>query len=372
MNIESVPNLSKPNRLWIFFVVAVVLAIGATLLSSNYLSKREADIARELKQKVSGGPTVKVLVSSRDLPRGAAVGETLMEREVLRDMVEDGTLTTADFDRVAGARLTRPLTAGYPINTSYFVEKSRTFSDAVEVGMRAITIEVDELNSLAQMVKPGNHVDLMLITPDKADPDGGTEVVMVLQSVKVLATGQTIAPKEATRSPNPLAPPIGQQTYSNWTFEVTPQNAAIIVLAQNTGKIRAVLRNLSDVEVVALKDVNSRSLLHVEKKYAEKRRISARQTEENLKAAKASTVTTARGVEYIIGGMGRGDSVSMRIPLAAGIPPAVEGAPQDINPANPSQGAIAIDKIQGAVAEALKRSGVALPVLNNSVIRDAQ
>ena len=75
MNIESVPNLSKPNRLWIFFVVAVVLAIGATLLSSNYLSKREADIARELKKNVSGGPTVKVLVSSRDLPRGAVVGE---------------------------------------------------------------------------------------------------------------------------------------------------------------------------------------------------------------------------------------------------------------------------------------------------------
>jgi len=68
----------------------------------------------------------------------------------------------------------------------------------------------------------------MLIAPDKADPEGGVEVIMVLQNVKVMATGQSVAARDNdARSKNPQAPSGNQQTYTNFTFEVTPQDAAI-------------------------------------------------------------------------------------------------------------------------------------------------
>ena len=306
--------LAKINRLWLLLLAAILLGIVTTYISSSYLKNREKNIAAELRQGLSG-PTTEVLVSARDLPAGATVGGTLVKRDVPSDLIEDGTLTAKDFDRISGVKLVRPLRAGYPINTSYFIEKARTFSEAVEDGMRAITIEVDEINSMAQMVKPGNRVDLMLLVPDKSDPDGGVEVMMVLQNVKVLATGQSVAPKESADSAGrgPQSPSAKEQGYSNFTFEVTPQEAATIALAQNSGKIRAVLRNLGDKNVVSLKNVNTRTLLRIEEKMAERRKIMTQTrlqdaaAEQDVMAkvkSKLAVTEVMPTIEYIIGGMG--------------------------------------------------------------------
>ena len=363
-------RLAKINRLWLLFFLAIVLGVVSTVLSSSYLKSREKNITAELKSQMSGGPTVEVLVSSQNLPQGSVLGNTLVKRDVPRDLVEDDTLTPKDFDRVAGVKLMRPLRAGYPINTSYFVEKNRTFSDAVEEGKRAITIEVDEINSMAQMVKPGNRVDLMLIVPDKSDPDGGVEVMMVLQNVKVLATGQSVAPKEdPARSKNSQAASGKEQSYSNFTFEVTPQEAATIALAQNSGKIRAVLRTLGDEKAVALKDVNTRTLLRVEQKMAEKRKIAAQtrlqdmaaeqDMADNVKTKSASRPGGAQTIEYVIGGMGAG-AAGMGRPEGNGIQD-VEGAKTKEAPAAPAvsrANAAQMDAVQSAVADALKRSGI--------------
>ena len=310
-------KLPKINPLVILLFTAILLGIAATYLSSAYLKNREKTIAAELKQGMSGGRTTEVLVSTQNLPAGSTLGNTLVKREVPIDLIDENTLTPNDFDRVSGAKLVRPLRAGYPINVSFFIDKARTFSEAVEDGMRAITIEVDEINSMAQMVKPGNRVDLMLLVPDKSDPDGGVEVMMVLQNVKVLATGQSVAPRVYTDSEgNKQQSPSGKdQNYSNFTFEVTPQEAATIALAQNSGKIRAVLRNIEDQKPVEFKDVNTRTLLKVEQKNAERRKILAQTrlqdiaaeqdiTAKSIKATTGSLLNAMPTIEFIIGGMG--------------------------------------------------------------------
>ena len=314
-------KLPKINPLVILLFTAILLGIAATYLSSAYLKNREKSIAAELKQGISG-QTVEVLVSTQNLPAGSTLGNTLVKREVPVDLIDENTLTPRDFDRVSGAKLVRPLRAGYPINVSFFIDKIRTFSEAVEEGMRAITIEVDEINSMAQMVKPGNRVDLMLLVPDRSDPDGGFEVMMVLQNVKVLATGQSVAPKEYTDSEGKKQQSPGgkDQNYNNFTFEVTPQEAATIALAQNSGKIRAVLRNIEDKKPVAFKDVNTRTLLKVEQKNAERRKILAQTRLQDIAAEQEVTAKTLKDtlgpltdfkptepkaiIEFIIGGMG--------------------------------------------------------------------
>jgi pilus assembly protein CpaB len=310
-------KLPKINPLVILLFTAILLGIAATYLSSAYLKNREKTIAAELKQGMSGGRTTEVLVSTQNLPAGSTLGNTLVKREVPIDLIDENTLTPNDFDRVSGAKLVRPLKAGYPINVSFFIDKARTFSEAVEDGMRAITIEVDEINSMAQMVKPGNRVDLMLLVPDKSDPDGGMEVMMVLQNVKVLATGQSVVPKEYTDSEGKKQKTPGgkDQNYTNFTFEVTPQEAATIALAQNSGKIRAVLRNIEDQKPVALKDVNTRTLLKVEQKNAERRKILSQARMQDIAAEQEVTAKTLKDttgplleykppIEFIIGGMG--------------------------------------------------------------------
>lgn len=367
-------RILKINRLWLLFFLALVLGVISAFLSSSYLKTREKNIGEELKKQMSGGPTIEVLVSSRNLPMGALVGDTLVKRQVPMDLVEEDVLKANDFERIAGAKLTRPLRAGYPINTSYFVEKSRTFSEAVEPGMRAITIEIDEINSMAQMVKPGNRVDLMLIAPDKADPEGGIEVIMVLQNVKVMATGQSVAARENdARSKNPQAPSGGQQTYSNFTFEVTPQDAAIIALAQNTGKIRAVLRKLGDNEQITLKDVNSRRLLNVDQKNAEKRKLvaSTRMQEISFEDNFRSSAAGKRPeIEYVIGGMGASAAVSMGQSLGATAAEQPTGGKPQV--AQSSGSALRVDKLQNSVSEALRKSGVPADIAGGATAGSAK
>lgn len=363
------------NRLWLLFGLAVVLGVISTFLSSSYLKSRERNISEELKRQMSGGPTIEVLVSSTNLPSGATLGETLVKREVPVDLVEEDALTPNDFERILGAKLTRPLRAGYPINGSFFVEKSKTFSDAVAPGMRAITIEVDEINSMAQMVKPGNRVDLMLITQDRADPEGsGIEVVMVLQNVKVMATGQSITTKEGDARNRTSPMPVGNQqsSYTNFTFEVTPRDAAVIALAQSAGKIRAVLRKAGDDDVVVLNDVNSRRLLNVDEKNAQKRKYAASMRLQDIDFAEDMLRSSKRpGIEYIIGGMGAAGAAGSAPATGGGTEPA-GGKPQDARPAGSAGSAVKMDKLQNAVSDALKSSGVPADVAGLPSVRSAK
>src|SRR6185503_3212224 len=101
--------------------------------------------------------------------------------------------------------------------------------------------------------------------------------------------------------------------YATFTFEVTPEDAARIALAQSLGKFRAVLRNEPDTEVVKLGRINSRNLL---KKVA----IAEDSPEER----------DPTQVEYIIGGRssgGIGNTINVSVPGMGGAMPGMPGAP---------------------------------------------
>lgn len=290
------------NRLWLLVALAIFLGLAAAILMSSYLKSREQSLEIEAKKRASGGPTVEVIAAGIDIPRGMALGtQNLTKREILADLVNEEMLLVSDFDRVDGVKSTRPIKAGLPLRIGDVTEKVKAFADGLEEGLRAITIEVDEINSMAQMVKPGNMVDLMLIVPDKYDSDGGFRAVLVLQKVKVLATGQSTA---SSSNKGMQAVDYGNaggnaQRYSNFTFEVTPQNAARIALAQQVGKIRAVLRGNEDGTEVSLTNINTRAMLNSG--------YSA------VKANKAGS-SNNKAVEYIIGGKGSSGAVNINIP----------------------------------------------------------
>jgi len=291
------------NKMWLLVALAVVLGVAAAMVMSNYLKGREQTLEVEAKKRASGGPTTEIVAAGMDIPRGMVLGtQNLTKREILADLVTDEMVLVRDFERIDGVKSTRPIQAGWPLRMADVTEKVKGFADGLEEGLRAITIDVDEINSMAQMVKPGNMVDLMLIVPDKNDPDGGLRAVLVLQKVKVLATGQSIAPSAGSKGG-----PMGDygnaggnaQRYSNFTFEVTPQNAARIALAQQLGKIRAVLRGNDDSTMVSLADINTKAMLNT-----------------GVNAVKPSKTPNpnANAVEYIIGGKGAAGAVNINIP----------------------------------------------------------
>ncbi len=251
--------LSRINKMWLLMGAAIVLGLIATWVTTQYLKTREARIEAEAKKRASGGTTVEVVVPRRNLPKGTIVdGNSMAAREVVADTVYDETVLAADFGKVQGTKLVRPVEQGRPLRRSDLDIRAKEFSEALPEGKRAITVEIDEINSIAQMVRVGNRLDLMLIVTDSSESGGGQQQVLsLLQKVKIIATGQIITRAAPADGPQPAAP----TRYGNVTFEVTPEEAARITLAQTMGKIRAVPRSDEDQGMEPLPRVTTQTVL---------------------------------------------------------------------------------------------------------------
>ena len=340
------------NKLWLLLIVAALLGLLATWLAISYLKTREQRIAAELAQKAKGGPTVTVVVPTRNAPKGTPVDQTIVAaREIAADLVYSDTITADLFNQVAGKRLLRDVEQGRPLRRAdVFDDRAKDFSDMVEPGKRAVTVEIDELNSFAGMLKPGNLVDLLLIATEQQVPGappsmGGQEVLDLMQKVKVLATGQTLA-GDGAETPQGLqdggAPK--RTAYANITVEVTLEQAAKITLGMQSGKVRMALRNTKDNQQTVLGLINTGALYDSVPPQA-RVRVAQRQTRSQMQ----SRVAPDGGdyVEYIVGGKSGGSGAAApinitlpQLPPGASIPgvtPAPGAAAQQSGAASPAQ-----------------------------------
>ena len=115
-----------------------------------------------------------------------------------------------------------------------------------------MTINVDEANTLAGMLTPGCHVDVVGTFPNGKKSVTRTLIKNVL--VQAVGTRLTSAKSEDGKEPPP---------FHTVTLIVTPREAEIIDLTTNSGKMRMLLRGLdaeSENEVdpgnVSVKDID--------------------------------------------------------------------------------------------------------------------
>lgn len=121
----------------------------------------------------------------------------------------------------------------------------------IPVGMRAVTVRVNEVVGVAGFVLPGMRVDLLVT--GKPPSGAMTLTSTVLQNITVLSAGQTMSPDARGAAIN--APTV--------TLLVTPEQAEVITLAGAEGRIQLVLRNGSDTEVQKTKGVSLATLYGV-------------------------------------------------------------------------------------------------------------
>lgn len=313
------PNI-KINKTWLMLIAAIVLSLLTTWLALQYLQFKEKSIEEEVtaRSRKSSGATISVVVPIRSLPPGAMLDESVVaSRSVPVDFVYDDTITVAQFEAFKGNALIRAVQQGKPLRKADVREIFADFSGTLKVGKRAMTINVDEINSVSHMVEPGNLVDLMLVITAEGTGSASQAVVPFLEQIKVLATGQKVTHDD----PASEASAEGRRTsYSTFTLEVTPTQAARLTLAGELGKIRAVLRNENDQAEIGYDAVNASNLLddiHERTQRAAKVRPGSR--------------NSSGYIEYIIGGKGGGDAVApaINIPLPPGIsltPPALQAS----------------------------------------------
>lgn len=222
------------NRNWLMLAGAIALGVVAMGLSHKMLSDRMAQIDREARAREK---MVRVVVAKHDLVRGARISpDGFAVREIPAEYLHASTLHPDQFEQYVGQRLAAGLKQGEPLLELHLESNSMVFSSTLAKGNRALTTEVDEVNSISGMLRPSDHIDLMATA--RGTNASATEITFPLMSnVEVLATGQIIRKRDGTNQP---------KTYTTITLSVSPEDAERIVVAKTSGKLTAVLRNPED------------------------------------------------------------------------------------------------------------------------------
>lgn len=244
MNFSNIKNF-RPKKTTVVLLVALFVGLIAALATRSYLSHK----VEELESKAKGA-RVEVVVASADMKPGDVVTEeTVSIRSMPQEFAHVGALLPADFDRAKGEQLAHPVKAGQMIIWGLLENKrAPAFSSRVEIGRRAMTVPVDEINSISGMLEPGDIIDLMVTV----DQQGNKTTFPLLQTIKVMATGQKWIddPKSGER-----------RDFSTVTLDITAEQARHVIAAREGGKITALLRNPGDSQRMPESGVDVHSLL---------------------------------------------------------------------------------------------------------------
>lgn len=220
----------KLNRTWVVLGIAIAIGGLAALGARNYLSSEMAAIEARGK-----GEQVNVVVAKEKMQRGEVVSSaTVAVRGVPTEYAHSSALMPDQFDTFDGKVLAYGVKAGEVILWSMLEgKKAPSFSARVEAGRRAITVPVDEINSISGLLEPGDLIDLMVTVSQKDKK----YTFPVLQTVRVMATDQRSVddPKNGER-----------RQYSTVTLDTTPEQAQTVIMAREAGKVTALLRNPND------------------------------------------------------------------------------------------------------------------------------
>lgn len=118
-------------------------------------------------------------------------------------------------------------------------------SALIPPGMRAMTVKVDEVIGVAGFVHPGTYVDVVATVVQGTGEQSLSRVI--LQNVKVLASGTRM---EAQKEGQPIE-------VKTVTLQVTPEQAEVLALASNAGRLQLVMRNITDKETVATRGADT-------------------------------------------------------------------------------------------------------------------
>jgi len=184
----------------------------------------------------------------RDLITVAAAAHDLaIGRRIQADDLKLVTLDRKDLPRgvfvktsdVVDRAVAVPIVAGEIVLNGKLAPKGsgEGLSALIEPGMRAVSVQVNEISGVSGFIQPGTRVDVPFT---RTFSNGDAATITILQNVKVIAYGRQLDPSAkvdaATR------PTVA-------TLLVSQEEAQKVVLAQQRGRIQLVLRNGLDDKV---------------------------------------------------------------------------------------------------------------------------
>ena len=243
------------NKNVIILLIALILGAFAAYTANSYIRSRITSAEAALKH---GDSRTRVVVAKQDLPRGTLITpEVVAVRNIPKKYTHADGITPATFDAATNQHLEFQVRAGEELLWAQLDGgKSPTFSARLSKGFRALTFQVDEINSISGMLRPGDKIDLIATLKKKFGSKERDVAFPLLQNVPVIATGQQVG-----KSNENVDGSQAKRSYSTITLQVDPENAKRIIIAHSAGTLTAVLRNPDDSAKVSTDKMDVAMLL---------------------------------------------------------------------------------------------------------------
>ena len=249
------PNESK--NLWI----SLGAGLFATFMLYSYSQEKKAEIDKTLGEKV------RVIVAKEDIRDMDTIYDNVVEvKEKLKDEVEPDAFT--DIPDLIGTVAAIPIKKGQTITKNKVLEPGPETGMAIQVSpnQRAVTIPVTPERANANLIRPGDRVDIFAVVESGKGASLKKEVILFRQNVPVLATGVNVnnnLPRTIEKDPNGRGlvqtTLTGDTKYTNLTVEVDASDAQdlIYLISNNPGSLYLLLRNPHDRKPVIMRNTAS-------------------------------------------------------------------------------------------------------------------
>ena len=183
------------------------------------------------------------VVAASDMPVGSLVTKSLVK------LVPWPTQTPlkggfTEIEAVVNRGLVAGVSEGEPLTEAKLAPKEAGagLPPTIKPGMRAMSVQVNEVIGVAGFVLPGTRVDVLVAVSDDGDESGRQEPMArtVVNNVQVLTAGTRYDQDEAKNGK--------AQRSTVETLAVLPADGERIALASAEGKLSLVLRNPLDVD----------------------------------------------------------------------------------------------------------------------------
>lgn len=240
----------RNKRLIIALLAAIIFGLIAAVSVKQYL----------LSAKTFETSLNDVVVAKVDIPIGSRlIAEQLTVAQFPANVTPTGAISTID-ENLVGRVVVTSLSPRDPITEAKLapVGAQGGLASMIPEGYRAMTVAVNEVVGVSGFIMPGTLVDIVVvITPPQGSGQDGMISKIVLQNIKVLASGQNIDKPQNGRET--------ERSIRAVTLQVTPEQAEKLALASSEGRLQLVMRNSVDQADEQTAGANKKSLLSGER-----------------------------------------------------------------------------------------------------------
>jgi Flp pilus assembly protein CpaB len=259
--------LKRSNRL--VLLVGVFLAVIAFVGIALLLSGQSPSTTNNGQPAI---PTVlPTVIATQDIPLGIAVTKDMVKVEDRNVDTERKKTAFTSAELIIGKITRRTITTGAQLETADFETGTGITQLDVPKGLRAISVQVDQVSGVGTVINTGDYVDLLVgftgdkfpvVTLNPTDQSiavvaglNGTSVKLLLEGMQVL--GRQLPPPAAAANGQDTTGGTGGTTNGGTPTSlngqqeivilgVTPTQAEVIKFAQLDGSISLVLRSAKD------------------------------------------------------------------------------------------------------------------------------